>query len=125
MKRRVEMESRARCRELSQEERCMITFVSVYFKNYIFKALSSATPQSTCSNSHVLTFHFSPDKGLKKHWDEVFRDFTCLPLFASNPRIVRRKTELEGILKELERDIKMFTRTGPLFVADVAQSHYI
>jgi DNA polymerase III delta subunit len=64
-------------------------------------------------------------QGLKSHWDEVFSEFQSLPLFSSSQKVLKRKSELEGALKELDRDIKLFTRTGPLFVADVAKSRYL
>ncbi|KAK2580546.1 hypothetical protein KPH14_007679 [Odynerus spinipes] len=48
--------------------------------------------------------------GMKKRWDEMMKQFQCLPFMIDTPPKVQRKTKLERELQQLEKDITIIER---------------
>uniref|UniRef100_A0A1B6E8Q5 Enkurin domain-containing protein n=1 Tax=Clastoptera arizonana TaxID=38151 RepID=A0A1B6E8Q5_9HEMI len=56
-------------------------------------------------------------KGLKKNWDELQKEFQLLPMVTDTVPKIKRKTNLEKRLKELEKDIDLIERNPLIYVS--------
>jgi hypothetical protein len=63
--------------------------------------------------------------GLKKNWEETFREYQAMPLNIDTPGKVQKKSDLEKALKSLENDIQLIERHDHVFVADTNRSFYL
>ncbi|KAG7208300.1 hypothetical protein KM043_014540 [Ampulex compressa] len=56
--------------------------------------------------------------GMKKNWDELMKQYQCLPLLIDTLPKVQRKTKMERALHELEKDIAIIERHHYIYVYD-------
>lgn len=63
-------------------------------------------------------FYLNKFQGMKKRWDQLMSDFQTLPFLISTPPQIRRKSNLENALKQLEKDIDTIERHEHIFVYD-------
>ncbi|XP_054287151.1 enkurin isoform X2 [Macrosteles quadrilineatus] len=59
-------------------------------------------------------------QGLKKNWEELQKEFQLLPMVTDTVPKIKRKTQLEKQLKDLEKDIDLIERNPVIYVATVA-----
>lgn len=55
-------------------------------------------------------------QGLKKNWKELQKEFQLLPMVTDTVPKIKRKTQLEKQLKELEKDIDLIERNPIIYV---------
>ncbi|XP_024939462.1 enkurin [Cephus cinctus] len=54
--------------------------------------------------------------GMKKRWEEMTKEFQCLPFLTDTLPKVKRKTKLENDLRQLEKDIDIIERHPYIYV---------
>ncbi|XP_051468359.1 enkurin [Apus apus] len=57
-------------------------------------------------------------QGLKKNWDEVYREFQCLPVKIDTIPKMLYKGKLETQMKQLEHDIEMIKKHKVIYIAN-------
>ncbi|NXG65889.1 ENKUR protein, partial [Hemiprocne comata] len=57
-------------------------------------------------------------QGLKKNWDEVYREFQCLPVKIDTIPKMLHKEKLERQMKQLEHDIEMIQKHKVIYIAN-------
>ncbi|XP_015519849.1 enkurin [Neodiprion lecontei] len=55
-------------------------------------------------------------EGMKKKWDELQKEFQCLPFVIDTLPRITRKTQMEDALKQLEKDIDMIEKHPYIYV---------
>ncbi|XP_023289540.1 enkurin, partial [Orussus abietinus] len=55
-------------------------------------------------------------EGMKKKWDEMMKQFQCLPFLTDTPPKAKRKAKMEEALSQLEKDIEIIQRHPYIYV---------
>lgn len=62
---------------------------------------------------------------MQLYWDQLYNEYNRLPLFSSSQKILKLKGKLETQLRDVEKDLQLFKRNGPLYVdISAPKSHY-
>ncbi|XP_048508123.1 enkurin, partial [Athalia rosae] len=90
-------------------------FVSKTIKHSAKKEPEAKDPQPLCR------YVTAPEReallqGMKKKWEELEKEFQCLPFVIDTLPRVTRKTQMEEALKQLEKDIDIIERHPYIYV---------
>ncbi|XP_039296482.1 enkurin [Nilaparvata lugens] len=62
--------------------------------------------------------------GLKKNWEELQKEFQLLPMVTDTVPKIKRKTQLEKKLKDLEKDIDLLERNPIIYIDERNRNNY-